>query len=286
MGFMGILFRCEIYGDVIMKKNIYVIGVGKDDEERLSLLNELFGKTSEDLLLKAGLKPGMRVLEVGCGTGSITKWIAKKIGDNGHVTAVDNSQEQIQIAEKNCSGSSNITFITSSLFDLKQTKQFDLVYSRFLIMHLQNPFEGLEHLKQLLKPNGILVSEEATNSVTACYPESPAFKKYREMVMALFQKNNIDYDIGEKLYAYFQKLKTQNIHVSFVQPIYKQHQKKMMTLLMNELTHRCIELGIATEIEIKKLIDDLSNFINDGQFLVSFARTTQIFGCVNFDNVQ
>ena len=35
-----------------MKENSYVIGVGKDDEERLSLLNELFGKTSKDFLLK------------------------------------------------------------------------------------------------------------------------------------------------------------------------------------------------------------------------------------------
>lgn len=261
-----------------MKENSYIIGVGKNDEDRLLLLNELFGRTSKDLLLKAGLKPGMHVLEVGCGTGNMTKWIAKQVGDNGHVTAVDISSEQLQIAEENCSESNNITFIASSLFDLKKTKQFDLIYSRFLIMHLQNPFKGLQHLTQLLKPNGVLVSEEATNSITACYPESPIFKKYREMVMALFKKNNIDYDIGEKLYSYFQKLKLRDINVNFVQPIYKQHQKKMMVLLMNELKHRYVESGISTESEIQALINDLSYFISDDHFLVSFARTTQIFG--------
>lgn len=264
-----------------IKKNTYVIGVGKEDEERLSLLNELFGKTSKNLLLKAGLTPGMRILEVGCGTGNMTKWIAKQIGDNGLVTAVDISHEQVKIAQENCSESNNITFITSSIFDLKHEMQFDLIYSRFLIMHLQNPFEGLQQLTRLLKPNGILVSEEATNSVTACYPESPIFRKYRELVMALFQKNNIDFDIGEKLYAYFRKLKFEDIHVNFVQPIYKEHQKKIMLLLMNELRHRYIELGIATENEIQSFINDLSSFINDDQFLVSFARTTQIFGRVN-----
>ncbi len=264
-----------------MKENTYVIGVGKDDEERLSLLNELFGKTSKDLLLKAGLKPGQRVLEVGCGTGNMTKWIAKQVGDNGHITAVDISHEQVKIAQENCSESNNVTFITSSVFDLKQEKQFDLVYSRFLIMHLQNPFEGLQHLTQLLKPNGVLVSEEATNSVTACYPESPIFRKYRKLVMALFEKNNIDFDIGEKLYAYFRKLKLEDIHVNFVQPIYKKHQKKIMVLLMNELKHRYIELGIVTKDEMQAFINDLSNFINDDQFLESFARTTQIFGHIN-----
>ena len=264
-----------------MKENNYIIGVGKDDEERLSLLNELFGKTSKDLLLKAGLTPGMRILEVGCGTGNMTRWIAKQIGDNGHVTAVDISPEQIQIAKENCSQSNNITFVESSLFDLNTSIKFDLIYSRFLIMHLPNPFEGLQYLTQLLKPNGILVSEEATNSVTACYPESSVFKQYRQLVMALFTKKNIDFDIGEKLYAYFQKLQLQDIQVNFVQPIYKKHQKKIMIILMNELKHRYIEFGIATETEIQAFLNDLANFINDDQFLVSFARTTQIFGRIN-----
>ena len=264
-----------------MKETNYIIGVGKDDEERLSLLNELFGKTSKDLLLKAGLTSGMRVLEVGCGTGNMTGWIGKQVGSDGYVTAVDISSEQIQIAKENCSQSNNITFVESSLFDLSPAIKFDLIYSRFLIMHLPNPFEGLQYLTQLLKPNGILVSEEATNSVTACYPESPVFRKYRELVMSLFSRKNIDFDIGEKLYAHFQKLQLQDIHVNFVQPIYKKHQKKIMIILMNELKNRYIKFGIATETEIQVFLNDLENFINDDQFLVSFARTTQIFGRIN-----
>ena len=50
---------------------------------------------------------------------------------------------------------------------------------------------------------------------------------------------------------------------------------------MNELKHRYIEFGIATETEIQAFLNDLANFINDDQFLVSFARTTQIFGRIN-----
>lgn len=264
-----------------MKENSYIIGVGKDDEERLSLLNELFGKTSKDLLLKSGLMPGMQVLEVGCGTGHMTKWIAKQVGDNGHVAAVDSSPEQIQITKENCSDSKNITFIASSIFDLNQTKRFDLIYSRFLIMHLQKPFEGLQILSKLLKPNGILVSEEATNSVTACYPESPIFRKYREWILSLYHKNKIDFDMGEKLYGYFKKLQLDEINVNFVQPIYQQHQKKMMIILMNEFKERFINAGIASESEFQDILKSMLNFINDDLFLVSFSRTTQISGRVN-----
>ena len=264
-----------------MEEKSYVIGVGKDDEERLSLLNELFGKTSKDLLLKAGLTPRIQVLEVGCGTGNMTRWIAKQVGSNGHVTAVDISAEQIQITKENCSELNNISFIESSLFDLNPSIKFDLIYSRFLIMHLQNPFEGLQYLTQLLKPNGVLVSEEATNSVTACYPESPVFRKYRELLMTLFSNKNIDFDIGEKLYAYFQKLKLQEIQVNFVQPIYAtKRQKRMMRLLMNQLKSQYIQFDLATEESMHQISNDLDKFIEDDSCLVSFARTTQIFGRV------
>ncbi len=262
-----------------MKSNSYVIGVGKDDEERLALLNELFGDTSRNLLLKAGLKPGIRVLEIGCGTGNMTHWIARKIGENGHVTAVDNSGDQIKIAKTNCSDVNNISFIESSLFDLKDLAKFDVIYSRFLIMHLTTPFEAIQFLMQFLKPNGVIVCEEATNSVTACYPQSPVFQKNRELLMELLKKKGLDFDIGEKLYSYFQQLNLKDISINFVQPIYAtKRQKRMMRLLMNQLKSQYIQVGLATEELMNQLLADLDQFIEDDHYLVSFARTTQIFG--------
>ena len=65
-----------------MINNSYILAVGKKDEERLSIVNELFGETSRALLLKAGLSSGMHVLEIGCGTGNMTGWIAKSAEKN------------------------------------------------------------------------------------------------------------------------------------------------------------------------------------------------------------
>lgn len=261
-----------------MRKKTYVIGVGEEDEQRLSLLNEVFGETSRNLLLKAGLKQDMRVLEIGCGTGNMTKFIASQVGHNGTVCAVDQSHEQITLAKKNCAAEKNIHFIESSVFDLKDLEKFDVIYSRFLLMHLEEPFNAFQLLTQFLKPGGVIVCEEATNNVIACYPDSAVFQKNRTLILALFKNLNVACDIGDKLYPYYRQLNMKDIFVNFIQPVYTQQQKVMIKLLFNQLKNKYIEMGLATETEINQLALELDPFIADDQYLVSFVRTTQIFG--------
>ena len=198
-----------------MSSNSYLIAVGKKDEERLSILNELFGETSRNLLLKAGLVSGMRVLEIGCGTGNMTGWIAEQVGKNGHVTAVDISEEQIKIAKVNNKLHNNIQFIVKSIFDLGDLSQFDLIYSRFVIMHQEKPFDALKALMALLGQNGVIVCEEGANTVVACCPHSDIFQKYRGLLLELFKMKNLDYDFGSNIYTHFLQLGLKNIATNF-----------------------------------------------------------------------
>lgn len=262
-----------------MDQNSYLIGVGKKDEERLSILNRLFGETSQNLLLKAGLVSGQRVLEIGCGTGNMTRWIAEKVGKNGHVAAIDISEEQIAIAKENNKSHSNIEFIVKSIFDLGDLQKFDLIYSRFVIMHQTSPLDALRALMPLLKKNGVMVCEEGTNSVTACYPHSDTFQKYRELLLSLFKMKNLDCDFGSQIFGCFRQLGLNNIATNFVQPIYQYAaQKKMMLLFLTEMKQQYIQNNLISEEEIDKLILNMQTFIQNENYMVSFARTTQIYG--------
>lgn len=77
----------------------YVLSTGEAGAERLRLVNEIFGPGTERLLRTAGLAPGMRVAEIGCGTGLVSLWIAGVAGANGSVTSADASAEQLGVAE-------------------------------------------------------------------------------------------------------------------------------------------------------------------------------------------
>ena len=135
-------------------------------------MNQLFQKTSRNLLLQAGLTKGNHVLEVGCGTGEMTCWIAEQVGNAGRVYAVDISIEQIEITKQQAkiSGVNNITFINSSVFDLCGLPPFDFIYSRFIIMHLHEPYVALQTMLRFLKRGGHIICEEALNAVTCWWP--------------------------------------------------------------------------------------------------------------------
>lgn len=257
----------------------YILDVGKQDEQRLGLLDEAIGAGSRQLLLEAGLSAGKQVLEMGCGTGNMTRFIAEQVGESGRVTAVDISHEQLTIAKKNCGGLKQITFIESAIFDLKELPQFDFIYCRFIVIHLPKPAEALQFMLRFLKPGGKIVCEEATNRVFCCYPYSSLYQKSRELLLMLADRKNLDFDFGEKLYGVFHDLKLKNIFVKFTQPIFTSKKlKKIIPLLMSSLKSQFIANNFITENEINTFIDELYHFIEDDRYLISFPRTTQIYG--------
>ncbi len=90
----------------------YVLQVGKKGFDRLKFINDVFGEHSRNFLIRAGLREGSRILEIGCGTGSMTTWLAKTVGKNGRVIAVDASEKQIEIA-RNLSKNRNLRMLNS-----------------------------------------------------------------------------------------------------------------------------------------------------------------------------
>lgn len=261
------------------KSDTYVLAVGEQGRERLNILNEIVGPASQNWLVQSGLGPGQHVLEIGCGTGNMSCWISEKIGKDGHLYAVDISKEQLDIARKQAAERNlhNITFVQSSVFDLKDLPLFDLIYSRFILIHISDAFFALQIMLRYLKPGGFIVSEESTNSVSFCYPKSPLYHRNRQLYLELGARKGVDLDLGEKLYSYYRKLNLKNIHVNFSQPIYKnRHQKLLIPLGMTEMKKSILKEKLATESEIDQLITELFEFIKDDNYLIALSRITQI----------
>ncbi len=64
---------------IMTTSNPYVLAVGPAGVDRLALLNQIYGPFSEAFLSECGLRPGMTVMDVGCGTGTMTAWIALQV---------------------------------------------------------------------------------------------------------------------------------------------------------------------------------------------------------------
>jgi ubiquinone/menaquinone biosynthesis C-methylase UbiE len=100
------------------------------------------------------LKPGMKVLDIGCATGFISKDIAAIVGENGKVTAIDNTESLILSGRESHKNVTNLELIHVDLFDFNPEEKFDLIVSARTLQWLSNPKEALVKIKSLLKPNG------------------------------------------------------------------------------------------------------------------------------------
>lgn len=104
--------------------------------------------------LKPLLKKGMVILDVGCGTGAISKDIAKIVGDKGKVIGIDTTKKFIESGKKTYMEVSNLDLRHSDLFDFKSDEKFDLIVAARVLQWLTTPKEALLKMKELLKPGG------------------------------------------------------------------------------------------------------------------------------------
>ena len=104
------------------------------------------------------LRPGMTLLDAGCGPGPITCGLAERVAP-GHVTGVDADPARIETASSYASdaGTGNVAFLVADVNDLPfDDAVFDAVFANGLIEHLPDPHEGLAEMKRVLKPEGVI----------------------------------------------------------------------------------------------------------------------------------
>ncbi|MEM6316404.1 MAG: methyltransferase domain-containing protein [Bacteroidota bacterium] len=133
------------------------------------------------------LKAGMTILDVGCGTGAISKDIAKIVGPTGKVVGIDNTEKFIESGKVTYKTVANLTLLHADLFAFETDKKFDLIVAARVLQWLTTPKAALEKMKSLLKPNGQISILDYNHEAIEWQPSPPksmlrfyqAFLKWR-----------------------------------------------------------------------------------------------------------
>jgi len=124
-------------------------GINKLDESETAMLEMTFQRSQ--------LKDGMNILELGCGWGSLTCFMADRM-PNSKIIAVSNSNDQRKYIEKRCeqNGYDNVTVFTADMNDFSTEEVFDRVVSVEMFEHMRNYGELLRRISNYLKTDGKL----------------------------------------------------------------------------------------------------------------------------------
>lgn len=277
-------FRLEQTTGLSMTENAdqvpsYLLATGEQAVSRLGLLHRIFGPGTRELLDTAGLASGMSVAEIGCGAGLTAMWIAEQTGPHGSVIAVDASREQLQIAGRNSAGIMNLSFHEASAYDLRLPgESFDLVYSRFLLCHLDDPAKALYEMRSILKPGGVLVCEDHDDGGIFTEPRTQAYQRLVEISEAVNRARSLDSYIGLKLPGLFRAAGFSYPQVRVNQLAFlRGEEKKFWEITLREAASATFAAGASTPSELEAICQEMQNIASDESILLRLARVTQVW---------
>src|SRR4051794_33884294 len=163
------------------------------------------------------IKQGDHVLDVGCGSGSITASIASLVGDTGSVTGIDTSEHLIEIAREHSSALalSNVHFEVADILQYSPTQQFDVVSAARVLQWVANPKEILLKMVALLKPGGYVSVLDYNHERIQWTPAIPEImSKFYKAFLQWRKDAGMDNQIADHLANMFEEAGLKNITVS------------------------------------------------------------------------
>lgn len=168
------------------------------------------------------LRKGMSVLDVGCGTGAITKGIVDKVGDKGHAVGIDDSEYLIEKGRENFREINNLQLIHINLFNYFSEEKFDLIVAARILQWLDNPKDAFIKFKELLKPGGQVSILDYNHELLEWKPEPPeSMKGFYQAFLTWRADAGMDNEMADHLIKYFEELRFQSIEVINANEIYK-----------------------------------------------------------------
>ena len=257
----------------------YVLATGKAAAHRLKLLHHIYGPGAHRVLSQAGIKPGMRVADLGCGVGMVTTLLAGLVGPAGEVVGLDFSGAQIAEARELLPPSlSNVRFIEASATNTGLPDEyFDLVYCRFLLIHLAEPEQALAEMHRLLKPNGILVCEDGDLTEAGSEPAT-ALDTFSDLFGRLGPIRGVDYTLGRRLFQMVIAANFSGPEITYNQPVIARGEsKRLLELSVAEAAPGFVEAGLITGEEIEQKLLEMRRLADDETVLALMPRMSQVW---------
>jgi ubiquinone/menaquinone biosynthesis C-methylase UbiE len=258
----------------------YIIAGGGEGAARLRILGDATRPATRALLVRAGVAPGMRVLDLGCGSGEVTLELARMVGSSGRVTAVDGDAIVLAAGRERLRELSlDADFVHGDARGPYPSDGYDVVYARFLLSHLTDPAAVVAAMRAATRPGGTVIVEDVDFPGHFCHPPSAAFARFVELYQAVARRRGADPTIGPRLPHLLQDAGIADVELSVAQPAFLEGDgKRIAQITVQAIREAAVAAQLATQDEIDTIVAELDAHRRDPRTVQSIARIVQAWG--------
>ncbi|GGS85847.1 hypothetical protein GCM10010156_50570 [Planobispora rosea] len=243
---------------VTAKKAVYTHG------HHESVLRSHRWRTAENSAahLLPHLEPGMSLLDVGCGPGTITADLAGRVAP-GTVTAAEVTEEALGLAraEAGRRGSANIAFAVADVHALDfPDDSFDVVHAHQVLQHVGDPVLALREMRRVCRPGGIVAVRDSDYAAFTWFPSHPELDEWMALYQKVARANGGEPDAGRRLLSWaraagFTDITATSSTWCFATPEDRQWWGGMWAerILKSDMARQALGSGAATEEDLHRI---------------------------------
>jgi SAM-dependent methyltransferase len=263
------------------RSNPYALATGTAAVRRLHVLHDIYAPAGRRVLNEAGVRKGMKAVDFGCGVGVVTRMLAEMVGPGGSVTGVDVNGEQLSEAAAWCEshGLRNTSFVKADACQTGLPRgSYDLVYCRFLLLHLQDPMGCLREMREVLRPGGIIVVEDGDLASATSVPPSST-DAFADLFCRFGPTRGLDYSLAKDLYHMVIRAGFVDVDVEIHQPaITRGVNRSFLKWSVEEAGPTFVDAGIITSERLAHTLVEMQKAIEDPDVLILAPRMSLVSG--------
>ena len=229
-------------------------GIGEDEVARLEVQGAAIAPATRMIFAEAGIRPGMRILDIGCGAGDVTFVAADLVGPDGSVVGVDRSPDALARARLRAGqrGLTQVQFIQGDINDPAPGGPFDAIVERLALWLVPDPAALLRRQAKVLRPGGLVVPIEIDLSTIRSLPENPLLTQVKSWLVESFAKAGMSM-LGPRLRTIVEEAGLRPLGMIGVQPHFGYGDEVGLAFLMESMRVAeplIVGTGVATAEEI------------------------------------
>jgi len=185
----------------------YVLGSADPELRRLQTLSLLYRDVTRRWLERAGIGPGMSVVDVGCGPGDVTLLVRELVGPTGSVTGVDSSPEALARARSRAeaAGLRNVRHEVGNLASWSPEGPVDAVVGRLILIHMPDPAAALARMAGMVRPGGVAAFQDIVLPTRRTEPDLSLVRTFNGWLLETLRRFGRPVDMGLRLSAVFRE---------------------------------------------------------------------------------